>query len=121
MSSERDSDPTCIFCRIVRGEIPAQRVHEDATTVAFADLNPRAPVHVLVVPKVHIATLADLTPDDGPLVGQMVLAANQVARTAALGERGYRRVWNCREEAGQSVFHLHLHVLGGRPMKWPPG
>lgn len=121
MSSERDPDPACIFCRIVRGEIPAKRVHEDASTVAFADLNPKAPVHVLVVPKVHIPTLADLTAADGPLVGQMVLAANQVARASGLDQRGYRLVWNCREEAGQSVFHLHLHVLGGRSMKWPPG
>ena len=121
MSSRRDPDPACIFCRIVRGEIPAQRVHEDESTIAFADLNPQAPVHVLVVPRVHIATLADLTAEDGALAGQMVLAADQVARTSGLGERGYRLVWNCREEAGQSVFHLHLHVLGGRAMRWPPG
>ncbi len=121
MSNARGADPACIFCRIVQGKIPAKLVHEGATTVAFADLNPQAPVHVLVVPKSHIATLDDLGPANGPLVGEMVLAAGEVARASGLGDRGYRLVWNCRAEAGQSVFHLHLHVLGGRPMRWPPG
>jgi histidine triad (HIT) family protein len=122
MSSERGgADPGCIFCRIVSGEIPAERLHEDASTLAFADRNPQAPVHLLVVPKVHIPTLDDLVPEDGPLVGQMVLGGAKAARAAGLGDRGYRLVWNCREEAGQSVFHVHLHVLGGRRMGWPPG
>jgi len=121
MSNDRGPDPECVFCRIVQGQIPAKHVHESAQTVAFADLNPQAPVHLLVVPRPHIATLEDLTPADGPLVAEMVLAAGEVARRSGLGDRGYRLVWNCRAEAGQSVFHLHLHVLGGRPMRWPPG
>ncbi len=111
----------CIFCRIANGEIPSRRVHEDPEIVAFEDVNPQAPVHVLVVPRAHIPTLNDLDTASGALVGRIILVGREVARKKGLGERGYRLVWNCLEEAGQSVFHIHLHVLGGRPMGWPPG
>jgi histidine triad (HIT) family protein len=118
MSSEKTP---CLFCRIVSGEIPARRVHEDQEIVAFEDVNPQAPVHVLVVPRAHVPTLNDLDPSQTALAGRIVMVGREVARKKGLGERGYRLVWNCLEEAGQSVFHIHLHVLGGRPMGWPPG
>ena len=116
-----DTSPSCIFCRIASGEIPSRRAHEDPEIVAFEDVNPQAPVHVLVVPRAHIATLNDLDPASGEFIGRMILVGRKVAREKGLGDRGYRLVWNCLEEAGQSVFHIHLHVLGGRPMGWPPG
>lgn len=111
----------CIFCRIASGDIPASVVYQDDQVVAFRDLNPQAPTHVLVVPRRHIATLNDLGEGDAELVGRMYLAARQIAADEGVAERGYRTVFNCNAEAGQSVFHLHLHVLGGRPMGWPPG
>ena len=120
MSSEAKSS-TCIFCRIASGEIPSQRVHEDDEIVAFEDVNPQAPTHTLIVPRAHIPTINDLVPDQAGLIGKMVLAAQALAAKKGLAERGYRLVWNCQEEAGQSVFHIHLHLLGGRPFKWPPG
>lgn len=112
---------TCIFCKIAAGEIPAEIVYEDEQVLAFRDLNPQAPLHVLVIPRKHIATLNDLTAEDEALVGRMYLAARQVAEQAGLATRGYRTVMNCNSEAGQSVYHIHLHVLGGRSMQWPPG
>ncbi|MFN2349954.1 MAG: histidine triad nucleotide-binding protein [Thioalkalivibrio sp.] len=112
---------TCIFCKIAAGDIPAEIVYEDDQVLAFRDLNPQAPLHALVIPRKHIATLNDLTPEDEQLVGRMYLAARQVARDAGLDVRGYRTVMNCNSEAGQSVYHIHLHVLGGRAMQWPPG
>jgi histidine triad (HIT) family protein len=111
----------CLFCRIVRHEIPADIVHEDGDLVAFRDINPQAPVHVLIIPKKHIATLNDLTAGDGALVGKLVLAAQALARNEGIAEAGYRTLMNCNVHGGQSVFHLHLHLLGGRAMKWPPG
>jgi histidine triad (HIT) family protein len=111
----------CIFCRIASGDIPANVVYQDDQVVAFRDLNPQAPTHVLVVPRRHVATLNDLGETDAELVGRMYLAARQIAADEGVAERGYRTVFNCNAEAGQSVFHLHLHVLGGRPMGWPPG
>lgn len=111
----------CIFCRIASGEIPATVVHQDDQVVAFRDLNPQAPTHVLVVPRRHIATLNDVTGADAQLIGQMYLAAKAVAAADGIAERGYRTVFNCNADAGQTVFHLHLHVLGGRVMDWPPG
>jgi histidine triad (HIT) family protein len=111
----------CLFCRIVAGEIKADKVYEDADTFAFRDINPQAPTHVLVVPRRHIATLNDLTEGDAELVGKLFLAAQRVARAAGIAEAGYRTVINCNADAGQSVWHLHLHVLGGRRMAWPPG
>jgi histidine triad (HIT) family protein len=111
----------CLFCRIAAGELPATLVHEDDSLVAFHDVNPQAPVHVLIVPRRHIGTLNDLSADDDVLVGQMLRRAAVLARDLGIAARGYRTVFNCNREAGQTVFHLHLHVLGGRPMHWPPG
>ncbi|MCU0766868.1 MAG: histidine triad nucleotide-binding protein [Gammaproteobacteria bacterium] len=111
----------CIFCKIASGEIPSAVVYDDEHVVAFRDLNPHAPTHVLVVPRRHIPTLNDLAPADAELVGRMYLAAREVARQEGIAETGYRTVFNCNADAGQTVFHLHLHVLGGRSMIWPPG
>lgn len=111
----------CVFCRIVAGEIPARLVHSDDLCVAFHDLAPQAPVHVLVVPRRHVAHLFDAADTDGPLLGALVLRARAVAHDLGLAADGFRLVVNTLESAGQSVFHLHLHVLGGRPMRWPPG
>lgn len=111
----------CLFCKIVSGEIPGNIVFQDDDVLAFRDLNPQAPTHILVIPKKHIATTNDLQPEDAALVGKMYLAAKQIARDEGIAEKGYRTVMNCNREAGQSVFHIHLHVLGGRPMSWPPG
>ena len=111
----------CLFCQIVEKKVPARVVLEDEWAVAFEDIHPQAPVHVLVIPRRHIATTADLAMADRELVGDLVLMADKIAR-ARLGEgQGDRLVMNCGAEAGQSVFHVHLHLLGGRPMKWPPG
>jgi histidine triad (HIT) family protein len=111
----------CIFCKMVSGEIKPDTVYEDEHVLAFRDLNPQAPTHVLIVPKKHIATINDVSAEDAHLVGKMYLAAQEVAKTDDVDQRGYRTVMNCNAEAGQSVYHLHLHVLGGRPMDWPPG
>jgi histidine triad (HIT) family protein len=111
----------CLFCRIVAGEIPAKKVHEDDRLIAFEDINPQAPLHVLVVPRAHVATLNDLDGSHDGLVGAMVRTAAAIARERGFDERGYRTVFNCNAEAGQTVFHVHLHVLGGRRLGWPPG
>ena len=109
----------CLFCRIVRKEIPATIVAENGHCVAFRDINPQAPTHVLVIPRQHVPSLNEVK--DANLVGQMHLLAAQIAKTEGLSERGYRTVINTNADAGQTVFHVHLHVLGGRSMKWPPG
>ncbi len=111
----------CLFCKMVAGDITPDTVFEDDDVLAFRDINPQAPTHVLVVPKRHISTINDLSPDDAALVGKLYLAAQQVAAQDGIAEEGYRTVMNCNVGAGQSVFHIHLHVLGGRPMHWPPG
>lgn len=111
----------CIFCKIVSGDIPAEIIHQDDDVLAFRDLNPQAPTHFLVIPNKHISTLNDLQTNDAELVGKMFLAAKQVAAEAGIADAGYRTVMNCNKQAGQTVFHIHLHVLGGRPMSWPPG
>jgi histidine triad (HIT) family protein len=111
----------CIFCNMARGEIKPDIVYEDDEVLAFRDMNPQAPTHFLVIPRRHIATTNDLEPGDAELVGKLYLAARQVATAEGVAERGYRMVMNCNPEAGQSVYHIHLHVLGGRPMNWPPG
>jgi histidine triad (HIT) family protein len=111
----------CIFCKIAAGEIPADLVYEDDWVVGFRDLNPQAPTHVLVIPRRHIARLNDLNEDDAELVGRMYLAAGQIAAREGIAEPGYRTVMNCNEAGGQTVFHIHLHLLGGRAMHWPPG
>lgn len=111
----------CLFCKMVAGEIKPDTVYEDDDVLAFRDLNPQAPTHVLVIPKIHISTINDLQPDQAALIGKLFLAAQKVAKDEGIAERGYRTVMNCNREAGQSVFHIHLHVLGGRAMQWPPG
>lgn len=111
----------CLFCRIIAGEIPSKRVYEDAELVAFEDVNPQAPLHCLVVPRRHVATLNDLREGDDGLVGAMVRRAAAIARERGLDSGGYRTVFNCNSDAGQTVFHIHLHVLGGRRLGWPPG
>ena len=111
----------CLFCKMVSGAIKPATVYEDDDVLAFKDINPQAPVHVLVVPKRHIATLNDLKPADAALVGKLVLAAGKIAREMGVADGGYRTVMNCNADAGQSVWHIHLHLLGGRPLHWPPG
>ena len=111
----------CLFCKIINEEIPTKLLYEDEYVVAFNDINPQAPLHYLVIPKKHIATLNDLKPEDEALIGKMYLAAKHLVDRAGAAEDGYRTVMNCGELAGQTVFHIHLHVLAGRSMKWPPG
>ena len=111
----------CLFCKIVKGDIPADALYEDDDVLVFRDINAQAPFHVLVIPKKHIATINDLQADDAALVGKMYLAAKQVANQAGYSDEGYRTVMNCGESAGQTVFHIHLHVLAGRNLSWPPG
>lgn len=110
-----------MFCRIVSGKIPAQRVYEDEAVLAIRDINPQAPVHLLVLPKTHLASVQDASNQDAPLIGALTLAAVQLARTEGLDHRGFRLVINTGPEGGQTVPHLHMHLLGGRQMKWPPG
>lgn len=111
----------CIFCRIAAGEVPAQVVREDEDTVAFRDLDPKAPVHVLVVPRRHIATLRDVRDGDRDMMGALLLAAREVAIVEGIADSGYRVVVNTGADANQTVHHVHMHVLGGRPLTWPPG
>ena len=110
----------CLFCRIVAGEIPATKVHEDDLVIAIRDINPQAPTHVLVIPVAHVASAADLTEADGPLLGRLFAVAADLARREGL-DGGWRLVSNVGADGGQSVDHLHVHLLGGRPMTWPPG
>jgi len=111
----------CLFCKIVAGDIPAERVAESDTTIAFRDINPQAPTHVLVIPKDHHPDLAALASSDAGLLAEVALQAHRVAQAEGLGDGGYRVVFNTGPEAGQTVFHVHAHVLGGRRMAWPPG
>ncbi len=115
------TDQDCIFCRIAAGEIPAKVVRQDEDSVAFRDINPRAPTHVLVIPRRHITSINVLDPADAALVGKLFLAARDIAQTEGVDGSGYRMVINAGPDAGQSVDHIHLHVLGGRPLAWPPG
>ncbi|HKQ62675.1 MAG TPA: histidine triad nucleotide-binding protein [Candidatus Polarisedimenticolaceae bacterium] len=110
----------CLFCKIVAGTIPSKTVYEDDAIVAFHDIHPQAPIHVVLVPRKHLASLNDAGPEDAQLLGRLLLAAQRVAAELGVGS-GYRVVNNCGASAGQSVFHLHLHVLGGRALGWPPG
>jgi histidine triad (HIT) family protein len=111
----------CLFCRIVRGDIPADVVAEGESWVAFRDIQPQAPVHVLIIPRRHVDSIGELKEGDASLAGELLIAAAEVARLEGVDESGYRVVTNVGERAGQSVFHLHVHVLGGRRMRWPPG
>lgn len=111
----------CIFCKIINKEIPAQVVYEDELMLAFKDINPVAPVHILLIPKKHIPTLSDLQPEDSNIMGHIIYTAQKLAGELGLEEQGFRLVANCKEQAGQTVFHIHYHLLGGRLLDWPPG
>lgn len=111
----------CIFCKIASGAIPATLLHDSERVIAFRDLNPQGPHHLLIVPKRHIATINDLTPADAALTGELIDVARQLAAELDIAEKGYRLVFNCNADGGQSVYHIHLHLIGGRGMRWPPG
>lgn len=111
----------CLFCRIIRGEIPAERLHDDDLVVAIRDIAPRAPTHILLMPRRHIASAAELTDDDGPMLGRLFAVAADLARDASIADDGYRLVSNVGQWAGQTVDHLHVHLMGGRSFTWPPG
>jgi histidine triad (HIT) family protein len=111
----------CLFCKIVKREIPASIVYEDDRVIAFNDINPQAPTHVLVVPKRHIPSLNDMTPEDDGIVGEVVRRAAAIAAERGISAGGYRTVFNTNRDAGQTVFHIHLHLIGGRSLGWPPG
>ncbi len=111
----------CLFCQILAGDVPADIIYESDDAVAFRDINPQAPTHVLIVPRQHIATVNDLTDEDFDTVSKLFMAAQAIAKDEGLADDGYRMVMNCNAGAGQSVFHIHLHLLGGRLMSWPPG
>ncbi len=111
----------CLFCKIIRKEIPARVQYEDEQVLAFHDINPQAPTHVLIIPKKHLPTLNDLGREDRNLAGHLILKATEIAKELGHADEGYRLVANCQEAAGQAVFHIHFHVLGGRRLSWPPG
>ena len=115
------SEQNCLFCRILEGEIPAEVIYRDERSIAFRDTNPQAPVHVLIVPHEHIESLDEASQRDEALLGHLLRVAARIANEAGLSESGYRTVINTGAGAGQSIFHLHVHVLGGRPLNWPPG
>jgi histidine triad (HIT) family protein len=115
------TEENCLFCRIIAGEVPAEIVHQDERSIAFRDINPQAPVHVLVIPREHIESLDEASQRDEALLGHLLRVGARVANDLELSESGYRTVINTGAGAGQSVFHLHLHVLGGRTLSWPPG
>ena len=117
----RERDAGCLFCRIVAGELPSTKVGEDDAVLAIRDIAPRAPTHILLLPKAHIASVADLETADGPLLGAIFAMAAEIARSEGIAERGYRVVSNVGAWGGQSVDHLHFHLMGGRAFEWPPG
>jgi histidine triad (HIT) family protein len=121
MPADRSSQVDCLFCRIVRGELPSTIVADVDDVLAFRDITPRSPTHILVIPKVHIASAADLTEDDGPLLGRLFATTARIAREQEIADAGYRIVSNVGRWGGQTVDHLHLHLMGGRPFDWPPG
>ena len=114
-------EDTCLFCRIVSGSIPARVAHQDDQTLAFHDIDPRAPVHVLIIPRKHIAAVDQLHEGDAEVMGRLFVVARRLARELGVADSGYRLVVNSGRDAGQSVDHIHMHLLGGRPFKWPPG
>lgn len=111
----------CLFCKMIAGEIPTDCIYQDEHIFAFRDINPQAPLHVLIIPKIHIATTNDLEPEHGQLLGNMFMTAKKIAKDEGVAESGYRAVINCNAGAGQSVYHIHMHLLAGRQMNWPPG
>lgn len=115
------SDSNCIFCKIVDGQIPATKVYEDDLSFAFRDINPQAPTHILLIPKRHVVSLNEISEVDRSLMGHLLMVSGQIAKQEKINDNGFRVVINSGSDAGQSVFHIHLHVMGGRPMAWPPG
>jgi len=111
----------CLFCKIITGDIPADKVFENEKILAFRDINPAAPIHILIIPKIHIPTLNDLELDQTEIMGELVRTASELAKQEGIADAGYRTGFNCNEAGGQTVFHVHLHLLGGRPFGWPPG
>lgn len=111
----------CIFCKIINGEIPSEKVFENENVIAFKDINPAAPVHILIIPRKHISSINDLEEKDACIIGEIFLAAKEIAKKLGIAEDGYRVVSNCGEKAGQTVMHLHYHLIGGRSLNWPPG
>lgn len=112
---------TCIFCKIVNGDLDADIAYQDEQLIAFHDVNPQADTHLLIIPRSHIATTNDIEPENAALLGRMVLVAKQLAKEVGIADEGYRLVMNCNHNGGQSVYHIHLHLLGGRRFTWPPG
>lgn len=111
----------CLFCKIANGDIPAKIAYQDELVICFDDINPQAPIHKLIIPRKHIATVNDISEQDESLVGHMITTAAKVAKDLGIAEKGYRTGFNCNAEGGQMVYHIHLHLLGGRQMAWPPG
>lgn len=111
----------CLFCKIIEGEIPSDKVYENEHIFAFRDIDPKAPTHILIIPKEHITTTNDLNESHKTIIGEIMLTAQQLAEVEGIAESGYRTVFNCNKDGGQAVYHIHLHLLGGRQMGWPPG
>jgi len=111
----------CLFCKMVSGVIPCDKVHENENVLAFRDIDPKAPTHILIIPKKHITTLNEINENDQDLLGELLLTAKKIAKDEGIDASGYRTVFNCNSDGGQTVFHIHMHLLGGRPMAWPPG
>lgn len=111
----------CLFCKMVSGVIPCDKVHENQNVLAFRDIDPKAPTHILIIPKKHITTLNEINENDQDLLGELLLTAKKIAKDEGIDTSGYRTVFNCNSDGGQTVFHIHMHLLGGRPMAWPPG
>lgn len=111
----------CLFCKIVNGNIPCKKVHEDEKSIAFHDINPQAPHHILIIPKVHIPTTNDINAENAAVVGHLFQVASKLAKELGVNDAGYRLVFNCNKHGGQEVYHIHLHLLAGRQMTWPPG
>jgi len=111
----------CLFCKMVSGVIPCDKVHENENVLAFRDIDPKAPTHILIIPKKHITTLNEINENDQDLLGELLLTAKKIAKDEGIDTSGYRTVFNCNSDGGQTVFHIHMHLLGGRPMGWPPG
>ena len=116
-----DTNQDCLFCKILAGDIPADIIYESDAAIGFRDVNPQAPTHVLIIPRKHIATIDDIAAEDQAIIGSLYLTAAAIARQEGIADDGYRAVMNCNAAAGQTVFHLHLHLLGGRTLRWPPG
>ena len=111
----------CLFCKIIKGEIPAKKVYENEHIIAFNDIDPKAPVHILVIPKKHIRSINELSSSDKSLAGEIILAAKKIAKDHGLDSKGFRIVFNTNDDGGQTVYHIHMHMMGGRQMQWPPG